>query len=58
MSIMWYFLTTQKTEFLKLSSVDCATLYCINASGVNVGMSENIGKANNIFLDGIIGAGK
>ena len=62
--IMWWFfcpafgLTSHKSKAVDLSFMDVSAFHGIDARGVNGRMSENIRKAHDILMDGIIGACK
>ena len=57
--IMWNFYSApQKPEFLYLPAADIAAFYCISAGGVYGRMSQNIGKADDILLQAVIGSRK
>ena len=51
-------LTSHEAEAVDLSFMDVAAFHGIDARGVNGGMPENIRKAYDILMDGIIGACK
>ena len=54
--ILW--LTSQKPELLNLFLVHFAAFHGVDSRGIHARMSQNIGKADDILLHGIIGSGK
>ena len=52
--IMWLFLTSQKSKLLYLPSANIARFYSVDTSSFNAGMTQNIGKSDNILLQTVI----
>ena len=59
MRIMWCFfcaclqLTSHKIQAVDALAVDVAAFHGVNAGGVDGGVSEDVGKAHDVLVDGI-----